>query len=462
MSSPFSKFGYWLVRKLLMAAVVAVVGFITYGLWLFERDADGYENNQAALVGQREHFQSEEAALKTQTAELDARIASQEQRVVMAGQVIKTLKGMDSTWDRLIWNRAQQRAYDEQSARMQVVRKTAEADLVRLRHDRIKMNRAYEHAAAESARAERAVTDHGKEIPVWRHYLQEAWAQGRWYAGLVVAAYLLGPTLVFLKFYYVLAPFVVRGRPMRLTETQTMVSTASTGMTSVENAVWPGETLLVAKKFVESTDADLMKRTRAVMSWRFPFACLSGGLFNMCELRNGRNAGGKKVTLAGKGRTGSSPDFAVIEVPENGSMVVRPGFIAGVLIPAEARLVIRRHWRFFCWQSWMAGQFRFFEFEGPCRLILVKRGALRVEQLEERAGVPTPVARVRQMAVVAFTPNLECRPVRAVSFWRYYTGATKLFEAGFSGPGLVVHATRAGGGEGSTGLRRRVLKVFGI
>jgi hypothetical protein len=88
---------------------------------------------------------------------------------------------------------------------------------------------------------------------------------------------------------------------------------------------------------------------------------------------------------------------------------------------------------------------------------------LRAERLVDGTDAAAPVFRVKQSKVAAFTTNLECRPVRAVSFWRYYTGAARLFEAGFSGRGVVVYATpRAQGGIKSSSWRRRVLKVFGL
>ena len=444
-----------------MVVFVVAAGFVTYGLWLFVHDEDGYENTRAALVAQREELAGKAAALEKEAADLDANIAAQERRMVIAGQVIKTLKGFDSTWDRWIWNRAQQRAYDEQSARMQVVRKNAEAELVHLRHDQGVNERDYDAATLALAQAGRVLSDHDSALPVRRHYLNEAWHRGRWYVAVILLAYLLGPTLVLLGSYYLLAPFVARGRAMRLAQSQADVSTASAGMPIVESAVWPGETLLVRKRFIAASDTELRRKTRPLLSWRFPFASVLAGLWNLAELKNVRNNGGRRITLAGAGKATS--EFTVVEVPERASLVVRPGFMAGVLSPAGVPLVIRRRWCFLRWQSWAGGQFRFFEFVGPCRLILVKKEALKVENLVERADGPAPAARLRQMAVVAFTPNLECRPVRAVSFWRYYIGATKLFEAGFAGPGLVVHSTPTGAMDaGSCGLRRRALKLLGL
>ena len=461
MSSSLSTLGFWLLRKFSMITVVAAAGLATGGLWLFVHDDGGYEKGQAVLAVRCEELRVKADSLGKQTAAINANIAAQEQRMTAAAQVIKTLKSFNSTWDRLIWNREQQHAYDEQTVRMRDVEKTASAELVRLRREGFLSGQAENKARGQLTQAERALGDRVGGISIERHYLNEAWHQGRWYIVVVSGAYLLGPSILFFGLYCWLAPFVSRRRPMRLTGPLPAISTASTGIATVENAVWPGETLLVKKKFIETADDDLEKKTRVVLSWRYPFASLLGGLFGLAEVRNVRNAGGRRITLAGGPK--DQIEFTVVEVPEGGALAVRLGFLAGVMSPAGERPVIRSHWRFLCWQSWISGQFRFFEFVGPCRLVLVKKGALRVEHLLERAEGAAPAARVRQMAVVAFTPNLECRPVRAVSFWRYYAGYTKLFEAGFSGPGLVVHTTPIGAtGAESCGLRLRLLKLFGL
>ncbi len=461
MSSSFSKFGYWLVRKLVMVVVLALAGFVTTALWLFVQDADGYENDRGVHAAYRAHCERELAALDTQIAELDAAVAGEEQRAMLAGRVIKALRKLDNTWDRLIWNHAQQRANDGQLARMKVLKKSAEVELVKLRRERVLNERSHSEAVAEFASAERTLADFDRKISATRHYLKEARHQGRCYVLLILAVYLFGPTFVCLGLYYGLAPVVARGRPLRLAGEPSAFTTINAATEVVESALWPGQVFRGKKKFFATADDDLVRRARLLMSWRFPFSSLACGLFNLVEMRNVRNDGGRRITLAGPGTVADR--FKVVDVPEGGSLILRPAFLAGLIFNTTEPLVIRRHWKFFRWQAWLAGQFRFFEFIGPCRLILAGDDTLKAERLDEGAVAPVPVFRVRQSKVAAFTPNLESRPVRAVSFWRYYIGETRLFEAGFSGRGLVVYATPgAQRGIKSSSWRRRILKVFGL
>ena len=462
MSSSFSKFGYWLIRKLVMVVLLTIAGFVTVGLWLFNQDADGYENAHGVHVAYRAHCERDLAGLEAQIAEMDAGITGLVEREAMIDRVIQTLRKLDNTWDRLIWNHAQQQANDGQLERMRTLQDSTNKELVILRRARVLKENVHADAKAELARAVRMLKDleRGTSVPV--HYLKEAWHEGRCYVAVILAVYLLGPTLVCLGLYYGLAPVAARGSPLRLAAGEPAVlTTVSKGMEVVESAVWPGALFRGKKRFFATADDDLAKTTRVLMSWRFPFSSLACGLFNLVELRNIRNAGERRITLTGPRML--PEQFKVVDVPEGGSMVLRPGFVAGVIVNAKEPLVIRRHWKFFHWQAWMGGQFRFFEFVGPCSLILAGDDTLRTERLVEQVDVPVPVFRVKQSKVAAFTPNLECRPVRAVSFWRYYTGAARLFEAGFSGHGVVVYATPgAQGGIKSSSVRRRILKIFGL
>ena len=127
-----------------------------------------------------------------------------------------------------------------------------------------------------------------------------------------------------------------------------------------------------------------------------------------------------------------------------------------------------RHWRIFRWQAWITGQFRFFEFVGPCRLLLAGSRGVRAERLADREGMAAPARRTNQGATIGFTPNLDYRPVRAETFWSYYRGMNPLFDDLFSGQGMfVLQETATDGAAGKAGrfwstVWSGVLKVFGL
>ena len=183
-------------------------------------------------------------------------------------------------------------------------------------------------------------------------------------------------------------------------------------------------------------------------------------------MRNGRAVGELNVTFS----TMDNPhiELAGVAVPEGGSLILRPSFLAGVITAADRPLRIRRRWALFRWQACLTLQFRFFEFEGPCRLIVAGTRGVRAERLQEREGITRPARRTNQQATIGFTPGLDYLPVRAETFWGYYRGMNPLFDDLFAGSGVfVLQETSQQTAEGKAGrfwstLWSGVLKVFGL
>jgi hypothetical protein len=161
-------------------------------------------------------------------------------------------------------------------------------------------------------------------------------------------------------------------------------------------------------------------------------------------------------------------ELSVIEVPEGASIILRPSFLVGVITENEDKVEIRRRWTLLRWQAWITLQFRFFEFVGPCRLVVAGSRGVRGEVLRlEREGV-RPARRTNQLATIGFTPNLDYLPVRAETFWGYYRNMNPLFDDLFAGEGLFVlqetasDQTHQGPRRFWSAVWNSVLKVFGI
>jgi hypothetical protein len=232
-------------------------------------------------------------------------------------------------------------------------------------------------------------------------------------------------------------------------------------------ALAPGERLWVKEKFLQASDEGLRRRTRYLLDWRIPFTCLATGLVELIEMRNDAAAGGdQRLTLSNQGDPHS--ELAVITLPAGASLVLRPSFLAGVVVADGTRLEIRRRWQLWRWLAWVTLQFRFFEFAGPCRLIVAGSRGVRVERLIDRAGDTVPARRTNQDATVGFTPNLDYRPVRAETFWSYYRGMNPLFDDLFVGRGIFLCQQVAVPGDARqarrfwSGVWNGLLKVFGL
>ena len=70
-------------------------------------------------------------------------------------------------------------------------------------------------------------------------------------------------------------------------------------------------------------------------------------------------------------------EFAVVEIPANSSLIIRPHFIIGLTFPEGSPPILKRHWRLTQLEAWCVGQLWFFELSGPIRVVL--RGARGVQ-----------------------------------------------------------------------------------
>jgi hypothetical protein len=229
-----------------------------------------------------------------------------------------------------------------------------------------------------------------------------------------------------------------------------------------------GERLWVKEKFLQSSDEGVARKTRYLLDWRVPFTCLATGLVELVELRHGAASGAADQRITLSNQSDPHSELAVIALPEGASLVLRPSFLAGVVVADGRRLRIRRRWQLFRWQAWVTLQFRFFEFVGPCRLIVAGSRGVRVERLVDRAGDAVPARRTNQDATMGFTPNLDYRPVRAETFWSYYRGMNPLFDDLFAGRGIFLSQQVSTPGDAKkarrfwNGFWSGVLKVFGV
>jgi len=399
-------------------------------------------------------------------AQTTAEIGVQEARARQADKVMTQLRELENMWDRFVGNPAQQKANAEQKQHMEEIRTAAQAKVVELQRALTRLTWERDGLEIALGKLDRQIAFAEANKSKIVHYLMQAWLRVKWWVYGALAFYFLGPTLGKLLLFYGLAPWIERGRPVRLAQTMATLPEVNSSRVSIETALWPGERLWIKEKFLQSSDEGLQKKTRFVLDWRIPFTCAASGLVELIEMRNTHAGTEYRVTLSQQ----ANPhiELAHVSIPEGGSLVLRPSFLAGVIKSGDARLTIRRRWQLFRWQSWVTLQFRFFEFVGPCRLIVAGSRGVRADWLTEREGNANPARRVNQDATIGFTPNLDYRPVRAETFWSYYRGMNPLFDDLFAGHGVFLCQEISTAGDTSkarrfwSGVWGGVLKVFGL
>jgi hypothetical protein len=475
------KFFRWLLTKLAGGALIIVLGLAALGLWFFLRDNVGFDqwrqDTVRLITGERAKLKGALSDVNHRLTTLAAEIQADDDKLRQANKVLADLKAMESTWDRYLGDREQQKKNDERLASVTTLRTALQQEVAQKQE-------AYTRATWERDGLEIALGKLDVQLKqveakrsVVMHYLDRVWhaevGRGvfrlsvRGWVAIVLAAYFFGPTLGRVVLFFGLAPLVVRGKPVRLAPSATVMPIVGESRVTAEIDLREGERLWIKEKFLQASDEGLVRRTRYVLDWRIPFTCVAAGLIELIEMANsGKEPGEQRLTLSNQADPHS--ELAVVTLSEGASLVLRPSFLAGVVTTSSRPWRIRRRWQLWRWQSWVTLQFRFFEFVGPCRLIVAGSRGVRAENLADREGPALPARRTNQDATVGFTPNLDYRPVRAETFWSYYRGMNPLFDDLFAGRGIFLCQQVATEGDAKKARKfwssvwSGVMKIFGL
>jgi len=463
------RFVSWLLKKVTFGVLLAVLGLASAGLWVFLRDRVDFDLRRSdlvrALTGETTRLRAALSDVEARLAELRHQIAASEQRARQADKVAGDLTALNSGLNRLATDAAQVRENDSRILAMRRMAEEARREGAALQEKLTRTQWEKDGLEIAVGRVEKQRLEVEAEKSKVVHYAREAWERYGRHILLAVAVYFLGPPLWRLFAYTLIAPGLSRRPPVRLgaasAPPEVRTSRAALGVTLA-----PGEVLWVKEKYLQASDEGLAKRTRWLLDWRMPFACAATGLIELIEMRHRGEAGGQAVTFSSQ----DNPhlELALVTLPAGAGLILRPRFIAGVIVPANGRLGLRRHWRLFTLQSWVTGQFRYFEFVGPCSLLLAGSRGVRAEILAPAEGTPPPARRVNRDALIGFTPGLGYRPVRAETFWAYLRGRNPLFDDRFEGQGVFLSQenTARDPAEQEPGLGARLrdawLKCFGL
>jgi hypothetical protein len=470
MLSALRKLGLWLLRKLGGGVLIVALGLATYGLWLFVRDDFDFGTQKvellAVLTGQHTQLLAARSDVERRIVDMRTETTALQQRGRQADRVLVALRGESGWWQRLFGDRAEQQSITERRERMEQLRGAAharETELQKQMAAAMHTKGAFDRALDRLDRRIQEVQQSGSRIV---HYLRVAWDQARWYVVAVLAVWFFGPPLRKLGFYHGLAPVIARRRPIRFSRTMAAAPEVSESGVTIEAALWPGEMLRAKPGFLQSSDEGLTRKTRFLLDWRLPFTSMACGLVKLVEMRHPHAGSALRVNFASAGNPPT--ELTLVSVPEGASFILRPSYLVGVIGRANERLVIRRRWAWWRWPAWVTRQLRFFEFVGPCRLIVGGPRGVRVESLTARDDQPAPARRTNRGAAIGFTPNLDYRAARTDQFWNYFHNRTPLFDAQFNGTGFFLRQEAVRGRQSKPAGRFWVrawnvgLKVFGL
>lgn len=468
--SAFAGFLSWLSRHLLVGAVLAAAALAGLGFWVYLRDQVDFDLRRLeiirALTGETAKLRAALADVEARMAGMRTEITAQQDRAGQAARVARELEALNGGLSRLTTPSDQYRENTERLARMRQM----EADsLKRVADLQESLKRTqWEKDGLEIALGRmqiqlKSVEENKSKV---LHYLREAWARHGPYVLLVLGLYFLGPPLGRIFLYLVFAPLVSGRAPVVLGAATGVLPAVATSRAAIDLALAPGDILWVKEKFLQASDEGLAKKTKTVLDWGMPFTCWAAGLTELVQMANRSAEATYRATFSSQ--ENPNTELALVTVPAGASIVLRPSFLAGVVGADGGKVRIRRHWRLFTMQSWVTGQFRYFEFAGPCRLLVAGSRGVRAEVLEKLPGNNAPARRTNQDATIGFTPGLAYRPVRAETFWAYFRGMNPLFDDLFEGQGIFLcQETSAKGPQEQVrkfwgGLRDGILRGFGL
>jgi len=136
----------------------------------------------------------------------------------------------------------------------------------------------------------------------------------------------------------------------------------------------------------------------------------------------------------------SASEFAVVEIPANSSLIIRPHFIVGLTFPEERSPVLKRHLRLMQLEAWCVMQLWFFELSGPARVVL--RGARGV-QSHSSVNDDSVETRLNPGSLIGFSPTAKLYICRSESVWQYLANEDPFYNYAFEGDGtFLTHETQ--------------------
>jgi len=133
-------------------------------------------------------------------------------------------------------------------------------------------------------------------------------------------------------------------------------------------------------------------------------------------------------------------EFAVVEIPANSSLIIRPHFIIGLTFPEGSPPILKRHWRLTQLEAWCVGQLWFFELSGPIRVVL--RGARGV-QSHLSVNDDSIETRLNPGSLIGFSPTVKLSICRSENLWQYLANKDPFYNYSFEGNGaFLTHETQ--------------------
>ncbi len=278
----------------------------------------------------------------------------------------------------------------------------------------------------------------------------------------ILAMAILGRAAIRAVFYFVLAPLVTRGPPLRLERQGDCpadgegVEVLAPSAVSQTLRLRPDEELLVLPAYLQSAPVGAARSTRWLVKGR-PWASLTSG---MALLTCVRSPSPEEAVVLSASDDGLS-EIALLRVPPGQALVIQPRALVGLVTRQGYPLDIAWRWRLASLHAWLTLQLRFFVVRGPVTLAVQGKRGVRVQPAQGTQSI-------RQTATLGFSTGVAYSTVRSEPFLPYLRGQAPLLNDRFGGAGVYLYDETPGAGNrqgrigrGLEGLSDALLKLVG-
>lgn len=462
------KIGKWLLSKVAAYLLIAVIVVGLVALYLYLSDSIRIERERMIrleeLQVEAQDLYSRLQDLHGQLVETGREMQQARERVAAANRAVEALQGLMSKVEYIFLPAEEKRRRDQELREAQERRDAQRMLLKRLSGEQAALRATRAQLAGRVGEVESSITELQSKSSQIIQYIDASWQRSRPYLLIALAAIVVAPFAAKLCFYYLLAPCLAAVKPIQFESEDLPQPKVERSQVSLHLALQPGETAWVKESYLQASDEGMERRTRFLLDWRIPFSCLASGLVEMVQFRASEEAESSgRITISTQDKP--NMELCLVELPEGGRLILRPRHVAGMVSGDGQPSQIRRRWSFRHAQSWITLQFRFFEFAGPCRIVVSGVRGIRAEVMAGRGGIGR---RTNQDATIGFASNLSYGATRAETFWSYLRGYNPLFDDVFKGQGVFLCQEISTGPEAGQGRRfwsgifEGILKVFGI
>lgn len=278
----------------------------------------------------------------------------------------------------------------------------------------------------------------------------------------ILAMAILGRAAIRAVFYFVLAPLVTRGPPLRLERQGGRpadgegVEVLAPSAVSQTLRLRPEEELLVLPAYLQSAPVGAARSTRWLVKGR-PWASLTSG---MALLTCVRSPSPEEAVVLSASDDGLS-EIALLRVPPGQALVIQPRALVGLVTRQGHPVDIAWRWRLASLHAWLTLQLRFFVVRGPVTLAVQGKRGVRVQPAQGTQSI-------RQTATLGFSTGVAYSTVRSEPFLPYLRGQAPLLNDRFGGAGVYLYDETPGAGRrqgrigrGLEGLSDALLKLVG-